>query len=265
MAGPTFEPCLVRLEFPIAGCAIVTLDRPAAMNALSFAMRKQIVATIDNLQKDARIHVLILTGAGKSFCAGLDLKELGASRDLASMLEPAEATDPVAAVRRFPGPVIGAINGAAVAGGFELALACDLLIASETARFADTHARVGVLPGWGLSQRLPRLIGMNRAKELSLTGNFISARQAESWGLVNRVVEPDRLLAVASALAADMLGASPEMLVAMKRLINDGAATTLDRGLEIERERSSAWSAALDPAAIEAGRAGVISRGRESP
>jgi enoyl-CoA hydratase len=264
MAHATFDPSLVRVDFPIAGCAIVTLDRPAAMNALSLAMRKQIVATIDNLHKDADVHVLILTGAGKSFCAGLDLKELGATRDLASTLEPAEAPDPVAALRRFAGPVIGAINGAAVTGGFELALACDLLVASATARFADTHARVGVLPGWGLSQRLPRLIGVNRAKELSLTGNFLSARQAESWGLVNRVVEPDRLLAVASALAADMLSASPEMLVAMKRLIDDGAATTLDRGLEIERERSRMWSKALDPAAIEARREGVISRGRES-
>ena len=222
MANTNLDPSLVRLEFPIAGCAIVTLDRPAAMNALSLAMRKQFVATIDGLQSDPGVRVLIVTGAGKAFCAGLDLKELGASRDLASTLDPGEARDPIAGLRRFPGPFIGAINGAAVTGGFELALACDLLIASETARFADTHARVGVLPGWGLSQRLPRLIGVNRAKELSLTGNFLSARQAESWGLVNRVVEPDRLLAVASALAADMLSASPEILVAMKRLIDDG-------------------------------------------
>jgi enoyl-CoA hydratase len=264
-ADATFDPSLARLEFPMAGCALVTLDRAAAMNALSLAMRRELVATIDDLQNDPLARVLIVTGAGKSFCAGLDLKELGASRDLGSTLQPAEATDPVAALRRFPGPVIGAINGAAVTGGFEMALACDLLVASETARFADTHARVGVLPGWGLSQRLPRLIGVNRAKELSLTGNFLSARQAESWGLVNRVVEPDRLLAVAFELAKDMLSAGPEMLVAMKRLIDDGAATTLDRGLEIERERSRAWSKALDPAAIEARRKGVISRGRESP
>jgi enoyl-CoA hydratase len=155
------------------------------------------------------------------------------------------------------------INGAAVTGGFELALACDLLIASETARFADTHARVGVLPGWGLSQRLPRLIGVNRAKELSLTGNFLSARQAESWGLVNRVVEPDRLLAVASALAADMLSASPEILVAMKRLIDDGAATTLNRGLEIERERSRAWAKrSIRPPLKPDGEASSLARAR---
>jgi enoyl-CoA hydratase len=139
------------------------------------------------------------------------------------------------------------------------------LIASETARFGDTHAHVGVLPGWGLSQRLPRLIGVNRAKELSLTGNFLFARQAESWGLVNRVVEPDRLISVASALAADMLSASPEILVAMKSLIDYGTATTLNRGLEIELERSRAWSKTLDPAAIEARQASVVSREREAP
>jgi hypothetical protein len=107
MAHANFDPSLVRIEFPIAGCAIVTLDRPAAMNALSLAMRKQFVATIDGLQSDAGVRVLIVTGAGKAFCAGLDLKELGASRDLASTL-PAEATDPVAALRRFPGPIVGA-------------------------------------------------------------------------------------------------------------------------------------------------------------
>jgi enoyl-CoA hydratase len=265
MSAPTaLEPSLVRLELPFSGCAVVTLNRPEAMNALSLAMRKQFVATIDGLRNDHGVRVVILTGAGKAFCAGLDLKELGASENLAPALEPAAATDPVAALLRFAGPVVGAINGAAITGGFELALACDLLIASETARFADTHARVGVIPGWGLSQRLPRSIGVNRAKELSLTGNFLSAGKAEQWGLVNRVVEPDRLLEVALELARDMLGATPEMLVAMKRLIDDGAATTLDRGLEIERERSRAWSKGLDPSDIEAKRQGVVSRGRGS-
>ncbi len=264
-ASDVLEPGLVRVEFPLSGCALVTLNRPTAMNALSLAMRKQFVVTMAGLQDDDRVRVLILTGAGKAFCAGLDLKELGASDDLASALEPAGDADPVAALLRFAGPIIGAINGAAITGGFELALACDLLIASETARFADTHARVGVIPGWGLSQRLPRLIGVSRAKELSLTGNFLSARKAEQWGLVNRVVEPDRLLDVALELASDMLGAAPGMLVALKGLIDEGAATTLGCGLEIERERSRAWSMRLDPSDIEAKRQGVVLRGRESP
>src|ERR1700722_2737546 len=114
MANTNLDPSLVRLEFPIAGCAIVTLDRPAAMNALSLAMRKQLAATIDDLRSAPDVRVVIVTGAGKAFCAGLDLKELGASRDLASTIDPAGPADPVGALRRFPGPVIGAINDAAV-------------------------------------------------------------------------------------------------------------------------------------------------------
>ena len=106
---------------------------------------------------------------------------------------------------RLAAPVIGAINVAAITGGFELALTCDLMIASTRASFADTHARVGVLPGWGLSQRLARIVGPGRAKELSLTGNFLDAGQAAAWGLVNRVVEPDALLPTALKLASDML------------------------------------------------------------
>src|SRR5260370_17359052 len=119
---------------------------------------------------------------------------------------------PVLAIRGCPKPVIGAINGVAITGGFEVALACDVLIASTTARFADTHARVGVMPGWGLSQKLPRVIGLYRAKELSLTGNYLSAAQAEAWGLVNRVVPPDELLPPSRAPPPDILSSMPRAL-----------------------------------------------------
>ena len=142
------------------------------------------------------MRVLILTGAGKAFCAGLDLKELGSGQAaLGGGENGVTARDPVAALARFSGPVIGAINGAAVTGGFELALACDVLLASPQARFADTHARVGIAPGWGLSQRLSRAIGIYRAREISLTGNWVSAEQAAAWGFVNRVVPAEELLA----------------------------------------------------------------------
>ncbi|HYC56632.1 MAG TPA: enoyl-CoA hydratase-related protein [Candidatus Binatia bacterium] len=113
-------------------------------------------------------------------------------------------------------PVIGAINGFAITGGFELALACDVLIASTQARFADTHARVGLVPGWGLSQRLSRAVGIYRAKEISLTGNYVSAEQAEHWGLVNRVVASQDLLPACRALAEDMLSCVPATLRAYK-------------------------------------------------
>jgi enoyl-CoA hydratase len=169
-----------------AGVATLTLNRPEAMNALSHELRQALTRGFRELAQDEAVRVVILTGAGKSFCAGLDLKELG-SRD-GQPLGAFTDAEMMAAIRGFPGPVIGAVNGFAITGGFELALACDLLIASQEARFADTHARVGILPGWGLSQKLPRLIGIGRAKELSFTGNFIGAEQALAWGLVNRVV-----------------------------------------------------------------------------
>ena len=131
--------------------------------------------------------------------------------------------------QRFTGPIIGAINGAAVTGGFELALACDVLLAVPPARFADTHARVGIAPGWGLSQKLSRAIGTYRAREVSLTGNWVSAEQAAAWGFVNRVVPAEELLPAARALARDMLGSVPEMLVRYKAIIDDGFALDLRR------------------------------------
>jgi enoyl-CoA hydratase/carnithine racemase len=152
------------------------------------------------------VRVLVLTGAGKAFCAGLDLKELGAGQGTLGEGEQRRrpSRDPVEAIERFTGPVIGAINGAAVTGGFELALACDVLLASPAARFADTHARIGIAPGWGLSQKLSRAIGPYRAREVSFTGNWVGAEQAAAWGFVNRVVPAEDLLSTACAMARDM-------------------------------------------------------------
>ena len=136
--------------------ASVTLNRPDAMNALSAELRDAITRAFLELAEDEEVRVVILTGAGRAFCAGLDLKELGSAERPANEFAGGVLID---AVRRFPGPVIAAVNGFAITGGFELALACDFIVASSEARFADTHARVGILPGWGLSQKLPRLIG----------------------------------------------------------------------------------------------------------
>ena len=172
------------------GITVVTLNRPEAMNALSKAMRSALYKAMVELDADPEVSVVILTGAGeRAFTAGLDLKELGSDPRAMSAAN-AEGADenPVKAIELCTKPVIGAINGVAITGGFEVALACDVLIASENARFADTHARVGIMPGWGLSQKLSRLIGIYRAKELSLTGNFLDAKTACDWGLVNRVV-----------------------------------------------------------------------------
>jgi enoyl-CoA hydratase len=159
-------------------------------------------------------------------------------------------------------PIIGAINGFAVTGGFELALACDILIASTVARFADTHARLGLMPGWGLSQKLPRIIGVARAKEISLTGNYLSAEQAAAWGLVNRVVAPDELLPTCRALAKDMLSGVPETVRAMKRVIDAGYMVSLTEGLQIEHEAFEVHATQATPETIAARRANVQQRGR---
>ena len=172
------------------------------------------------------------------------------------------AYDPTAAMAQFPGPIIGAVNGAAVTGGFELALGCDLLIASPAARFADTHGRVGVHPAWGLSQRLPRLIGLARAKELSLTGNFVDALTAERWGLVNRIVPAEDLLATCQALAQDMLSLDPDMLISYKRLLDDGYALPFGQAMTLESEVAVAHNQRVNPADIEARRRAVLARGR---
>ena len=242
------------------GVATLTLNRPEALNALNVALRRALEQTFRELQKDGETRVAILTGAGRAFSAGVDLKELGS----ASALDRSGAaeTSMLEAIRDFEGPIIGAVNGHAITGGFELALACDVLIASQSAVFADTHARVGILPGWGLSQKLPRLIGISRAKELSFTGNFLPAEQAERWGLVNRVVEPGELLPAARQLATDMLGCEPRTLRGYKHMIDDGYAGSFGDGMRMESRRSIEHMASVTPESVAERRASIQTRGR---
>jgi enoyl-CoA hydratase len=241
------------------GVALVTLNRPRAMNALSRDLRAAIAETFADLEADPDVRIAILTGAGRAFCAGLDLKELGGGAD--SVQGTVETADPIRSIAQFSGPVIGAINGVAITGGFELALACDVLVCSTDARFADTHGRVGILPGWGLSQKLSRTIGIYRAKELSLTGNFLSAAQAADWGLANRVVAPEDLLPVCRRIAEDMLSLEPECLAAYKRLIDDGYAQSLAESLRTEARVGAEANRKIRPDQIEARREAIRKRG----
>jgi enoyl-CoA hydratase len=244
--------------------AIVTLNRPEAMNALSKALRRDLAAAMRSVEADDKVRAVVLTGAGRrAFTAGLDLKELGADTANLGAANADNADDnPVKAIELCSRPVIGAINGVAITGGFELALACDVLIASTAARFADTHARVGIMPGWGLSQKLSRMIGISRAKELSFTGNFLDAATAERWGLVNRVVEPEALLPTAIALAHDMASIEPAMLKSYKALIDEGYAASFGDGMAIEQARSRAANSRVDASDVEARRRAVMERGR---
>lgn len=227
------------------GVAEVTLNRPKAMNALSADLQARIAEVFESLQEDESVEVVILTGAGRAFCAGLDLKEIGGEVE-ASRPRARASGNMLRAIESMTKPIIGAINGYAVTGGFELALMCDILIASTEARFADTHARVAVVPGWGLSQRLPRLIGISRAKELSLTGNYLDAATACEWGLVNRVTEPEALLPAARSIAADICSTDRKTRTTIKRIMDEGWNATLEQGLEIEREASRAQGISAD-------------------
>jgi enoyl-CoA hydratase len=288
---------LLLTEIHPAGYAVLTLNRPQAMNALSKALMTALSAAVDGLAANPAVRVLILTGAGRAFCAGLDLKEIGAGQGSLGATAGTDNTDsmdgtdrmdgtnrmdgtdsmdgtdrnggkpvgdPVAAIGRFPGPVIGAINGVAVTGGFELALACDVLLAASAARFADTHARIGVAPGWGLSQKLSRAIGPYRAREVSFTGNWVSAEQAAAWGFVNRVLAADDLMPAARALAQDMLGTLPVMLARYKAVINDGYALAYGDGMALEKNRARAFNARVDAADVEQRREAVRERNRNA-
>ena len=225
------------------GVALVTLNRPEAHNALNRALSEAITTAFAELAVADSVRAIVLTGAGRAFCAGVDLKALTDEPELLSF---GPESPIIIALEQCPQPIIGAVNGAAVTGGFELALACDYLFASEQARFADTHARVGILPGWGLSQKLSRIIGVNRAREMSLTGNFIDAQRAEAWGLVNRVCASESLLDEALASASQIADGDPNAVVALKSLMNDGVKETLGNALVMEGERGNAFAKTVD-------------------
>lgn len=245
------------------GLATLTMNRPGAMNALSTDLRAELAAAFEALERDEAIEVLILTGQGqRAFSAGLDLKELSGETGNARWGEGKPPPDPVSAMMACSKPIIGAVNGVAITGGFEIALACDVLVASSNARFADTHVRMGILPGWGLSQRLSRRIGISRAKELSLTGNFLGADEAAEWGLVNRVLPPDELMPHCERLARDMLSCPREMVRRYKEMIDHGFAEPFGEALAYERRESRAHARSVTPEQIASNRKIVTARGR---
>ena len=243
------------------GVATLTLNRPDFMNALNGKLRQTLTEAFRDIASGGNTRVVILTGAGSAFCAGMDLKE-AAAVPLNRAAFSGEA-DVIGAMGAFEGPIIGAINGHAITAGFELALACDIRIASTEAKFADTHVRVGMLPGWGLSQRLPRLIGIGRAKELSLTGNFITAAQAEAWGLVNGVVPPDQLLPACQKLAADIASCDPSVIASYKRLIDEGFNMSLSDAMAHESKIAKDWANGITSGDIAKNRQQIQARGRQ--
>lgn len=242
------------------GITTVTLNRPEQLNALSLELRSALAQEFTRLATDPATDVIILTGAGRAFSAGLDLKELGRT-GLQSEQGSAPGLDD--AIRDVGKPLIGAINGFAVTGGFEIALMCDILIASEQARFADTHVRMGVVPGWGLSQRLSRAIGASRARELSFTGKYLDAATAERWGLVNRVLAADELLGHCHELAREIQLADKATLNAVQHLIDYSLDHSLNEGLAHEAKLNRDHAKSVSNAALDERRGSVMESGRQ--
>lgn len=218
--------------------AVITLNRPDRHNAINGALLSELYDAIDAVSADDRIKVAILTGKGRSFCSGIDLEAVMTE----NLSDPrGDGSDLLGVMEGCKKPVIGAINGVAITGGFEIALNCDFLIASERAAFADTHARMGIHPGWGMTQLLQEAIGKRRARQMSYSCQFVGAEKALAWGLVNEVVPHEMLLPRAMQIAADICLAHPELLEIMRNLIEFRDTATLERSMAKEREGFDAF------------------------
>ncbi len=223
------------LRSDTAGICTLTLNRPEKLNALDEALFEQLAACIDALEGDEQTACVVLRGAGRSFCAGNDLDDIAAGR---RSDDPHFRGKTVERLARLPQPVVAAIHGHCYTGGLELALAADLLIAAETARFADTHGKWGLTPLWGMSQRLPRRVGVSRAKELMFTSRTVSAPEALAIGLVDGCVPDDRLDEEIVGLTAAIVANSSFSNRANKQLIEATDGLGLSAGLRFEREKS---------------------------
>ncbi|HEY8543806.1 MAG TPA: enoyl-CoA hydratase [Acidimicrobiales bacterium] len=246
--------------------ATVTLNRPAARNALNRALSKALWQALQDLEQDPDVDVVVVTGSDPAFCAGLDLKELGSSSGVTEerfgVERPHRSPAESGPLPPMTKPVIGAINGPAITGGFEVALRCDFLVASEKAVFADTHARVGIMPDWGLTVLLPQAIGVRRAREMSLTGNFVDARTALEWGLVNHVVPHEELLPFARKLATDIVSNDQDAARRLLRTYAEAAFAADAAAWELEGEVARDWRSKITAERIEERRRQVTERGR---
>jgi enoyl-CoA hydratase/carnithine racemase len=240
----TYETILFSVD---EGIATITLHRPEKLNAYTTLMGDEVCAALDRARDDASVRAVILTGAGRGFCAGVDLDHLRAMREGRNA---AEGRAPQLGEERFlrslplelvewPKPVIAAVNGPAIGVGVTMILPCDVRLASDTAKLGLTFAKLGILPGLGSTHLLPRLVGMGRALELVLSARVIPATEAAAIGLVNRAVPPDALIPEARALAHAMAECAPGVLAAAKRVLRFGASATLEQAMRNEEAVSA--------------------------
>src|SRR3954454_20602430 len=231
---------------------LLTLNRPEARNALSRDLIRAAYTSLTEADANDAVRAVVLTGADPAFCAGVDLKE--AQRDGLKYFEEFRSQSCIAAVAKMRTPIVGAINGSCFTGGLEMALGCDFLVASEQAVFADTHARVGILPGGGMTARLPRLVGLAMARRLSMTGEVVDAARVERIGLVPEVVAHARLVERALELAGQIGEVPAANMAALKGIFTTGAAPMIDPALAAERRSRSHSIATSTASAISSVR-----------
>ncbi|WP_223592730.1 enoyl-CoA hydratase-related protein [Neobacillus bataviensis] len=237
MLVKTYETIKLERAESHQGIAILTLNRPESMNAMNTKMALELIEALEELKYDESVRVLVVTGSGvKSFCVGADLKERNgmSQKDWKKQHDYFEKV--TESIREFPYPVIGAINGYALGGGLEIALSCDIRTSAEQVGLGLPEAKLGLIPGIGGSQLLPRILPIGLAKEILFTGKRITAEEGKQWGLINHVFESEALLAETIKLAESIALNAPLSLKALKKAVNKGTETDLATGLVLELE-----------------------------
>jgi enoyl-CoA hydratase len=222
------------VDEPHPGVRVLTLNRPQKRNAIDRELFSELITALEELDREDSVRVGILTGSGQAFCSGVDLADVDDRELLAERRR--TGISPPSTLLTLDTPVIAAINGPCVAGGLEVALACDVVIASQTASFADTHLQIGLLPSWGGAVLLPAAIGVRRAKNMILSGRFVSADEAHQFGLVAQVVAPDELLATAIGLARQIAELPPQQVKRCLRIYDSGEGLPRQDRLALERQ-----------------------------
>jgi len=230
------------------GVATITLNRPKSLNALTTGILMEINAAVEEAGQDEEVGVIVITGAGRAFCAGVDLKSIQSRRGIGADPDSGQsdkgtddgqimaevARNLQSTIENVPKVVIGMVNGFCLTGGLEIALACDLIVASDEAKFGDTHVRWGLRCTWGMSQRLPQRVGELKAREMTYTAEMITADEAERIGLANKAVPASQLAETVKELAAKILGNSRDAVAAHKYLYNSSKSDQMAKGLERE-------------------------------
>lgn len=238
---------------------VLSMNRPDARNALNSDLIEALYSALCEADADSSVRAVVLTGVDPAFCAGVDLKQV--EREGAAYFERFHTHNCIARVAEMATPVIGAINGPVFTGGLEMALGCDFLIASHRAVLADTHARVGILPGGGMTARLPQLVGAAMARRLSMTGEVVDATRAQQIGLVSEVVPHEQLLARAVELATQIAEVPAPIMIGLKKIYVTGSAAVTDPALAVERAIAGAQQ--LDREGLGLRHAEIAERNRQ--